>query len=544
MIAAPAVAQDADVGDDEAAEEENAIVVTGFRAALESAQDIKRDSDTFVDAITAEDIGALPDRSVAEALQRVPGVNIGRFEKPSDPDRFSVEGTGVIVRGLPFVRSELNGRDIFSATGGRVLSFNDVSPELLGRVEVFKNTTADMVDGGVAGTVNLVTRKPLDTNGLKVAGTIGTTYGDLREEWTPEFSGLVSNTWDTGAGTFGLQLGYAYSELKSRTDASQVTDPCYRLGTTGADGCLRALTVVDGGFDGTPNFNADNYPPDGALLIPKGAGVRTTTLDRERQAFSAVAQFESSDERLLITAEYLRADTEFFTDEYALLAQVNNDGETPEPAAGSTWTFDENGVFESGVLTLSNFDGYASLYGGLRQETLNFQRNTEADTEDLSLDIDFEANDRLRFNFEFQHIKSDKRLDAVIGAMNTWSDLFLDMSGEVPVVQFRAPGGSATGTRAGELAPENYYDLNTYYWFLLDSAEQNDGELDSLRFDVEYDISDDGFFKKARFGARWSDRDRTTRDTADQQPTADGNWRERGGRSRRAKALLRVDDKK
>ena len=515
MIAAPAMAQDVESDDEEAVvEADNAIVVTGFRAALESAQNIKRDADTFVDAITAEDIGALPDRSVSEALQRVPGVNIGRFEKPSDPDRFSVEGTGVIVRGLPFVRSELNGRDIFSATGGRVLSFNDVSPELLGRVEVFKNVTADMVDGGVAGTVNLVTRKPLDSVGLKVAGTVGTTYGDLREEWTPEFSGLISNSWVTGAGTFGLQLGYAYSELKSRTDASQVTDPCYRLGTSGADGCLRALTVIDGGFDGDPNFSADNFPPEGALLIPKGAGVRSTTLDRERQAFSAVAQFESSDERLLITAEYLRADTEFFTDEYALLAQVNNDGETPEPAAGSTWTFDENGVFESGVLTLSNFGGYASLYGGLRQETLNFQRNTEADTEDFSIDIDFAATDRLRFNFEYQHIKSDKRLDAVIGAMNTWSDLALDLTGKVPSVQFLTPGGAATGTRAGEIAPSNYYDLNTYYWFLLDSAEQNDGELDSARFDVEYDISDDGFFKSARFGARWSDRDRTTRDTA------------------------------
>ena len=169
MIAAPAMAQDVESDDEEAVvEADNAIVVTGFRAALESAQNIKRDADTFVDAITAEDIGALPDRSVSEALQRVPGVNIGRFEKPSDPDRFSVEGTGVIVRGLPFVRSELNGRDIFSATGGRVLSFNDVSPELLGRVEVFKNVTADMVDGGVAGTVNLVTRKPLDSVGLKV----------------------------------------------------------------------------------------------------------------------------------------------------------------------------------------------------------------------------------------------------------------------------------------------------------------------------------------------------------------------------------------
>ncbi|HEX5645023.1 MAG TPA: TonB-dependent receptor plug domain-containing protein, partial [Erythrobacter sp.] len=93
------MAQDAAPEDEVAEEEENAIVVTGYRASLESAQNIKRDADTFVDAITAEDIGALPDRSVAEALQRVPGVNIGRFEKPSDPDRFSVEGTGVIVRG-------------------------------------------------------------------------------------------------------------------------------------------------------------------------------------------------------------------------------------------------------------------------------------------------------------------------------------------------------------------------------------------------------------------------------------------------------------
>ena len=153
MMAQPAFAQDAEEEptteepvEEPAAQDENVITVTGFRASLQSAQGIKREADTFVDVITAEDIGALPDRSVAEALQRVPGVNIGRFEKTSDPDRFSVEGTGVIVRGLPFVRSELNGRDIFSANGGTVLSFNDVSPELLGRVEVFKNVTADMVE--------------------------------------------------------------------------------------------------------------------------------------------------------------------------------------------------------------------------------------------------------------------------------------------------------------------------------------------------------------------------------------------------------------
>ncbi|HAU22420.1 MAG TPA: TonB-dependent receptor, partial [Erythrobacter sp.] len=179
MIATPVYAQEA--GADEVEEESgNEIIVSGFRASLENAQNIKRDADTFVDAITAEDIGALPDRSVAEALQRVPGVNIGRFEKTTDPDRFSVEGTGVIIRGLPYVRSELNGREIFSATGGRVLSFNDVSPELLGRVEVFKNVTASMVEGAIAGTVNLVTHKPLDRSGTHLAGSIEANYGDLR----------------------------------------------------------------------------------------------------------------------------------------------------------------------------------------------------------------------------------------------------------------------------------------------------------------------------------------------------------------------------
>ena len=243
-LAGPVYAQDAE--EEVAAEadsSENEILVTGFRAALESAQNIKRDADTFVDAVTAEDIGALPDRSVAEALQRIPGVNIGRFEKTSDPDRFSVEGTGVIIRGLPFVRSELNGRDIFSATGGRVLSFNDVSPELLGSVQVFKNVTADMVDGGIAGTVNLITRKPLDNRGTRIAGSVEGNIGDLAEEWSGGFSVLGSTTIDTDeAGSVGIQLGYTRNELTSRTDASQVTDPCYRADTL--DGaCFRTTNV-------------------------------------------------------------------------------------------------------------------------------------------------------------------------------------------------------------------------------------------------------------------------------------------------------------
>jgi TonB-dependent receptor len=510
LAAQPALAQDASEETVvEEVEPEGEIIVDGYRKALENAQNLKRDADTFVDAITAEDIGALPDRSVAEALQRVPGVNIGRFEKTSDPDRFSVEGTGVIIRGLPFVRSELNGRDIFSATGGTVLSFNDVSPELLGRVEVFKNVTPNMIDGSIAGTVNLVTRKPLDSTGLKVAGTIEANYGDLAKKWSPGFSGIISNTWETGGGSkFGLQLGYARSELISRTDASQLTDPCYRAASLTTT-CLRPRNVTSGGF-GDTNFDATNFPPANTVIVPKGAGVRTTTLERDREAFSAVAQFESGDGRLVATAEFLRSKTKFFTDEFAILALVNADAGFPVQANGSTWTFDENNVFQTGTLTQFGGDSGFSPWGGLPTELLRFQRKTEATTEDFSFDAKFEASDRLRFKFALQHIGSELSQDSIIGNMATFSDVRIDNTGNVPNVEFILPQGAPQGIYG---SPEY-----TYFWFLLDSQARNEGMLDSVRFDAEYDISDDGFFKSAHFGTRWAERERVTRDTNF------GNW--------------------
>lgn len=489
-----------------APEEGDVIVVSGFRASLESAQNIKRDADTFVDAITAEDIGALPDRSVAEALQRIPGVNIGRFEKTSDPDRFSVEGTGVIIRGLPYVRSELNGRDIFSATGASVLSFNDVSPELLGRVEVFKNVTSDMIEGAIAGTVNLVTRKPLDRSGTHISGSVEANYGDLREEWSPTVNLLGSTVYENAAGRIGFQLGYSKSELKSRTDASQVADPCYRLATL-EGGCIRAAVPSSSGGFGDPILDATNFPPDNTVIVPQYAGVRTTDLDRDREAWSAVLQYEDPTGDFKATFEWLRSDTRFATEEFALLGRIDDGVSAPDPAAGSTWQFDENGVFQSGVLTDNVGNASATPFGlgGIPLDSLRFVRDTKSVTEDFSFDVDWNITDRLRVNFQAQTISSDLSRDSVFGAMSTWADIDLDLTGKTPQVQFLAPQG----------APADYFSSGfySYFWFGLDSRELNEGGMDSLSFDAEYDISDDGFFKKAQFGARWADRDRVTRNT-------------------------------
>ena len=148
-----------------------------------------------------------PDLSVLEALQRVPGISIERFAAANDPDHYSVEGSGLILRGLPQTRSEFNGRDAFSASSDEGINFQDISPELMGAVEVIKNYTADMTEGGISGTVNLVTRKPFDTGEPIAVGTIGFNYSDHRfsnpdslDNLTPSLSALVSNAWDLDMG--------------------------------------------------------------------------------------------------------------------------------------------------------------------------------------------------------------------------------------------------------------------------------------------------------------------------------------------------------
>jgi TonB-dependent receptor len=113
------------------------VVITGIRRSIESAQAIKQEAEQVVDSVTAQDIGALPDRSVSEALQRIPGVTLARTNNNRDPARLASEGGQVFIRGLSWVRSETNGRDIFSANSGRDVSFEDVSADLVAGVDVY-----------------------------------------------------------------------------------------------------------------------------------------------------------------------------------------------------------------------------------------------------------------------------------------------------------------------------------------------------------------------------------------------------------------------
>ncbi len=316
---------------------DNTIVVTGIRASLANSQVIKRNSDTVVDAITAQDIGALPDRSVTEALQRVPGVSINRFAGSSDPDHFSVEGSGVVIRGLNFVRSEFNGRDAFAAgVGGQALNFADVPSELLGSVVISKNATADMIEGGLAGTVNLNTRKPFDNKGFHITFDAEANYGDMEKKWSPTGSLLVSDTWDTpGGSTFGLLADVSYSRIRNRSDGIQVTNFQTRDNTAvpyqngnGVLVCRSPLPSNDDTLTLPPsqldaNGNVTNAPcgavqPAGAdgnadflpvAYAPIGGQFRTQDYDRKRDGAALAAQWQSPDRNSILTLQFIRSHT-------------------------------------------------------------------------------------------------------------------------------------------------------------------------------------------------------------------------------------------
>src|SRR3954468_2064410 len=172
-IALPATAQEQTSG------ELSEITVTGMRRQLETSQARKQEATELVDAVTAEDIGSLPDRSVTEVLQRISGLAIGRVPQPRDADRIAVEGSGVTIRGLSWVRSELNGHSAFSAKNSRTLGFEDIPHELMAGVDCFKNPPAQEIEGGISVTVILLTRLLFDSPGRKLGFSLEAQRGDL-----------------------------------------------------------------------------------------------------------------------------------------------------------------------------------------------------------------------------------------------------------------------------------------------------------------------------------------------------------------------------
>ncbi len=218
LAAAPAYAQadavaatpSSDAAAQPAAQEQAAddIVVTGVRASIIGALNRRRESTQIVDSVVAEDVGKLPDNNVVEALQRVTGVQV--------TDRGQGEAAGIQIRGLPDALTTLNGRNIFTSSG-QSFSLQDISANLIKRVDVYKTRAADQIETGLAGQVDVVTRRPLDFDGFALSALARGIYDQEADTFNPNGALLVSNRWETGIGDIGVLVNGSYTRSKFRT---------------------------------------------------------------------------------------------------------------------------------------------------------------------------------------------------------------------------------------------------------------------------------------------------------------------------------------
>lgn len=199
------------------AEEAQLVVVTGYRHSLLNATEAKQQSVNFGETVFSEDIGKFPDQNLAESLQRIPGVQLMR-------DSLTGEGTQVAVRALSpsFTSVFIDGNrvqvasfgQIENPTTGREVDLDLFPSELFSRIDVSKTPSAEDLDGGIAGSVNLTNARPFDRPGQLLTASISDGYQTVERKWSPKGVILASKTWHS----FGVLFGLVAQSTNLRTD--------------------------------------------------------------------------------------------------------------------------------------------------------------------------------------------------------------------------------------------------------------------------------------------------------------------------------------
>lgn len=272
--------QPADTGSETAT-----VVVSGIRQSVRKAEDIKRTADQVVDSINAEDIGKFPDRSVGEALQRIPGVQVSRN---------AGEVTNVLIRGLPDLATTINGNEIFTGDGRR-LSYQDLRIEGVAGLDMYKSATPNQQEGGIAGVMDVRLRKPLDLKGFTASGFIDGVNlhprGSSADSHTdPQVGGLVSNRWKTAHGDVGVLLDGTYVKDRFANPVQWFAEP------GGATWQVRPDGTAYRDDPGNPNLAAERAKggTTTAAVMPFPGGVYNSG-KREREQLHGAVQWRPND---------------------------------------------------------------------------------------------------------------------------------------------------------------------------------------------------------------------------------------------------------
>ncbi|MEL7441334.1 MAG: TonB-dependent receptor [Pseudomonadota bacterium] len=475
------------------------IEVSGIRSSVAKSMDVKRSSAGVVDAISAEDIGDFPDTNLAESLQRITGVSI---------DRSGGEGQLITVRGFgpQFNTVLVNGRQMASENDSRAFSFDTIASELVSSLDVHKTSTATMQSGGVGSTININTARPFALNGFKMAGSVKGVYDENSEETTPQFSGLISNTFNDD--TFGVLLAVSHQERETRLNQAQM------------DGWLENV--------GVPNpVTQSGDAWTGNVFSPRNYDHKVTFEERTRTNANLVFQYAPND-KLVVTADALYSDFDVESEATSYghwftapnIQGVGDDGSL----------FDENGNRRSPTVDANGtiVDLYQEVGLATDMHAKTFDRLT--DTYAIGLNFDYQYSDNLNLSFDLSHSEAEREANngggdqlSLIGYANRVrfqvddnilpvASMFASPNDNIYSGQQELDGAIVTGPDGfpiynPALTPDgvsNHLDeANSRAHVMLRRGWAVEDEVSQLRFDGEY-VTDGSGLTEIRFGAQYS----------------------------------------
>ncbi len=470
FTAAPAMAQEEPAETSE--EEVNEIIVTGFRASLESAVEEKRNADQIVESVSAEDIGKLPDASIGESIARLPGVT---------SQRLNGRANVISVRGLgpDFSQSLLNGREQTSTGDARAVEFDQYPSEIVNQVVVYKSPTASLVGQGLVGTIDIRTIRPLEYGKSVFAIGARGSYADLGK-------------LNAGSKEFGYRVNATYVD--------QFADDTV--------GVSLAAAYVDEPYQ-LQEFNAWGYNGDGSVDNPRvigGSKSFVTSTQLKRLGVNGTLQFEPAP-NWMITLDGFYSN---FEDD-----QSKRGIELPlgffafgTTADRSTATIITDPTGELNFATAGEFE---NVRGVVRNDI--FQR--KADQYSGGLNIHYEGDDGWNAFFDFGYSRTDRNELSIESYSGTGFNGDDTGNGESATIGFQS------GTTGTFFTPSlDYSDPNLIK--LTDPLGWGGGtvpqagyynnriikdELKQYRVEVEKEM--DGFISSVQLGLNYTDRDKS-----------------------------------
>ncbi|MFC3580937.1 TonB-dependent receptor [Sphingomonas hylomeconis] len=466
----------ADAGDD--------IVVRGVRGSLLRSIQAKRNAETIIDAISAEELGKFPNRNVAEALANIPGVTVGRDGRG--------EGRSVTVRGLGenFAITTLNGRILPTDGADRSFAFDVLPSEIISGAEVSKAVRSSELEGSIGGNINLRTARPLDRTGTHASGSVEGQYNDLVDKGGYKVTGVISTTFAND--TMGVMVGASYNKYKFRTD---------NLGEYSITDGTEAAYGVDFNRDGKVDPNKDGP----AYIWPDYYSVGTVQGERERIGAAGAFQWKPSS-TFEVTIDGIYSQFNVTQHNYRssnYLNPLGDDGSLRwDPAS---ITVDANNV-------VTGFK-----VNDLVAEVLTTDEPRNSETYQFGGHIDWQPADRLKVAIDGYYGKARDNSGGqnrfVVAGITGASATFATRDGSIPDLDISIPGGRPLSAATND-------DFRAHYIGIQGQDIQD--RTQGAKLDLTYEVDNDTF-KSITFGGAWTDR-RKTVDTIDNQYTTSCNY--------------------